>query len=464
MAKNDNLKDFLTDVADAIREKKGTTDLINPQDFSAEIASIETGGGGESGGGVSVPEKDVNFRDYDGTILHSYTKAQFLALSELPQLPTQKGLICQEWNWSLEDAKSYVAEYGMLEVGATYITDDGKTRLYIRIGQSNQRTVLVRYKQSIANGVEVDWGDGTEPETAASTSYLSLSHDYSDSGDYIITLNVIDGSVTLGNNSTSYGVMGSNSDTNIYLLCRLMRVEIGRGVGFIDKGTFVNCYNLQSITLPNHIQSIGSSAFALCESLSYVCVPNGATNLGEYSFQECSCLSGISLSNSLTTACNSRTFVDCYALKAVTIPSKATSISQYCCSNCRSLQKVVIPNSINSIGSRAFEGCASLYALHLPEITSIPGNMAIRCLSLESIVIPKSVTSIGNYAFQNAKILAVIDCRSLTIIPTLSGSAAFGGLQTFKIIVPDELYDSWIEASNWSTYASNIVKASEYTD
>jgi len=45
MAKNDNLKDFLTDVANAIREKKGTTDLINPQDFAAEIASIQSGGG-----------------------------------------------------------------------------------------------------------------------------------------------------------------------------------------------------------------------------------------------------------------------------------------------------------------------------------------------------------------------------------------------------------------------------------
>ena len=46
MAKNDNLTDFLTDVADAIRAKKGTTSKINPQDFSSEIASIETGGGG----------------------------------------------------------------------------------------------------------------------------------------------------------------------------------------------------------------------------------------------------------------------------------------------------------------------------------------------------------------------------------------------------------------------------------
>lgn len=44
MAKDNNIQDFLTDVADAIREKKGTTDLINPQDFSSEITSIQSGG------------------------------------------------------------------------------------------------------------------------------------------------------------------------------------------------------------------------------------------------------------------------------------------------------------------------------------------------------------------------------------------------------------------------------------
>ena len=43
MAKNNNLTDFLTDVATAIRTKKGTSALINPQNFSSEIASIETG-------------------------------------------------------------------------------------------------------------------------------------------------------------------------------------------------------------------------------------------------------------------------------------------------------------------------------------------------------------------------------------------------------------------------------------
>lgn len=50
MAKNDNVKDFCKDIADAIREKKGTSELINPQDFSAEIKSISGGGGSEGGG------------------------------------------------------------------------------------------------------------------------------------------------------------------------------------------------------------------------------------------------------------------------------------------------------------------------------------------------------------------------------------------------------------------------------
>lgn len=43
MSKLDNLADFLTDLANAIRAKKGTSANINAQDFSSEIASIPTG-------------------------------------------------------------------------------------------------------------------------------------------------------------------------------------------------------------------------------------------------------------------------------------------------------------------------------------------------------------------------------------------------------------------------------------
>jgi hypothetical protein len=70
------------------------------------------------------------FRDYDGTIVYSYTKEQVAELTSLPVGPTHGGLLFQKWNWSLSNIKSYVNKYGYVEVGATYITDDGKTRIY----------------------------------------------------------------------------------------------------------------------------------------------------------------------------------------------------------------------------------------------------------------------------------------------------------------------------------------------
>lgn len=45
MAKDNNLGDFLTDIANAIRAKKGTSESINAQDFANEIASLEGNGG-----------------------------------------------------------------------------------------------------------------------------------------------------------------------------------------------------------------------------------------------------------------------------------------------------------------------------------------------------------------------------------------------------------------------------------
>jgi len=45
MAKNDNLQDFVVDLGEGIKQKKGypASQKINPQDFRSEIASIQTG-------------------------------------------------------------------------------------------------------------------------------------------------------------------------------------------------------------------------------------------------------------------------------------------------------------------------------------------------------------------------------------------------------------------------------------
>lgn len=63
----ESTRDLCLSVADAIREKKGTSELINPQDFAKEIASIEGGGSG-GGGGSNVEYLDLSGLEQRGFI------------------------------------------------------------------------------------------------------------------------------------------------------------------------------------------------------------------------------------------------------------------------------------------------------------------------------------------------------------------------------------------------------------
>ena len=454
MAKNDNLKDFLTDVADAIREKKGTTDLINPQSFSDEIRAFEIGGGG---GGGAASANAVNFRDYDGTILHSYSKDEFLALSELPQLPTQKGLICQEWNYTLEDAKSYVADYGVLDIGATYITDDGKTRLYITIAAEGRMNVPLMLQQSVSEGVIVDWGDGNT-ETFSGTSATTLRHTYSKVGDYVISLEVINGNLTL-KGSASCGII---MDAIKAYGNMLQKVEIGNNITNIGENAFYNCYSLTSVVIPDNVKVIGTRAFYNCYSLTYVVIPNGIKDFGQNVFEYCYSLTSIVIPNSVTSIEN-YAFHECYSFASIIIPNSVTSIGSYAFQRCYSLTSVVIPNSVISIRNYAFYFCHSLISIVIPNgVSSITSYSLGACVSLVSIVIPNSVKTIGAYALMGSSV-PFYDFSTHTSVPTLSNVSAFSNISSdSKIIVPDALYDEWITATNWSSYANIIIKQSEY--
>lgn len=87
-------------------------------------------------------ESDINFWDYDGTLLYSWTLAELAKKTELPPLPSHDGLICQGWNWTLQDIKDAGRE---LDIGALYITDDGKTRLYVDVDTETWDDFVLNY-------------------------------------------------------------------------------------------------------------------------------------------------------------------------------------------------------------------------------------------------------------------------------------------------------------------------------
>ena len=248
-------------------------------------ALCEKNAGSTGGGSSSASPKDVSFYDYDGTIVASYSLSEAQSLTTLPDGPTHPGLTFQGWNYTLDKVKAFTRP---MNVGAMYITDDGKTRLHIRVAAEGRMNVPLYISQTVANGVTIDWGDGSVTQTLAGTGNVNTKHTYANIGDYVITLDPVDGcTLGLGSGSSSYCLMGSTND-NGRVYCNMMQaVRIGDGVTRIGDYAFNNCDSLVSIVIPNGVTSIGKLAFNNCYSLASITIPDSVTSIGNSAFSNC---------------------------------------------------------------------------------------------------------------------------------------------------------------------------------
>ena len=308
-----------------------------------QVEGIFAGGGGETP--ASANWNDVTFIDYDGSALYSYTLAEAQELTELPALPSHDGLVCQGWNWTLEAIKALNLP---VTVGAMYITDDDATRLHIRIATIGRMNVPLYIGQTVANGVSIDWGDGSAAETLTGTGNVNTSHAYAEPGDYIISLMPQDGcTLSFGDGSSTHCVMGPTGNNSMVYCNMLQKVYIGDGVTSIGNGAFYNCYSLASITIPNGVTYIKADAFRYCYSLASITIPDGVTSIGNYAFGYC------------------------YSLASITIPDGVTSINNAAFRYCYSLASITIPDGVTSIGA-AFGDCYGMRYYDLSACTTIP--------------------------------------------------------------------------------------------
>ncbi|MDD6937430.1 MAG: leucine-rich repeat domain-containing protein [Clostridiales bacterium] len=448
----------LVSVANAIRTKGGTSEtLVFPAGFVSAVQAIQAGGGGTM---PSASSKDVNFYDYNGTLLYSYTLEEAQALTALPDGPVHDGLVFDGWNYSLESVKILTRP---VNIGAMYSTDDGTTRIYIHLEDGRISPTL----GICPNGtVTVDWGDGTTPDILTGTSLTTVqwapTHNYVSSGDYVIKLTV-DGEAQLYGSSSSNGYAyilryGSASDTrNRVYQNSILKVEIGAGIR-IGTYAFSYCYSLSSITIPDSVTSIGTYAFSYCSSLSSITIPDGVTSIGNNAFYNCYSLSSITIPDGVTSI-GSGAFSYCYSLSSITIPYGVTSIGNNAFSYCSSLSSITIPDGVISIGTHAFRDCYSLSSITIPDgVTSIGTYAFYNCYSLSSITIPNGVTSIETYAFYYCYGIGYYDFTALSAVPTLSNTNSFTGItDDCKIRVPATLAEEWKAATNWATYADYIV-------
>ncbi len=296
--------------------------------------------------------------------------------------------------------------------------EDGNTHLWITLEEGRTSPML----GVCPNGtVTVDWGDGTTPDVLTGTSISSVkwtpTHNYAEPGDYVITLTV-EGTMGFYGTSTTdehSGILrysnGADSRNLVYQNA-VYRVEIGNSVTSIGIYAFASCYSLENVVISGSVTSIGVNGFSYCYSLENVVIPDSVTSIGNSAF-----------------------------------------------TSCYSLKNVVISGSVKSIGSRVFEACRSLENVVIPDsVTSIDSNAFSNCRSLANVVISGSVTSIGGNAFGWCSGVRYYDFTNHAAVPTLSATTSFNNISAdCEFCVPEALYDEWIAATNWTTYADKIV-------
>ena len=172
----------------------------------------------------------------------------------------------------------------------------------------------------------------------------------------------------------------------------IKKVVIESGVTHIGGCLLYGCSNLNVVSIPNSVTSIGAGAFGGgCKSLTNITLPNSVTSIGEFAFEGCTSLKNITLPNSITKI-EDRVFSGCQSLTNITLPNSITSISQGLFLGCEKLTSITIPNSVTSIGEDAFEYCTSLTSITIPNsVTSIGEDAFQYCDELTSITIKKSL-------------------------------------------------------------------------
>jgi hypothetical protein len=121
----------------------------------------------------------------------------------------------------------------------------------------------------------------------------------------------------LGNSENPYMVLTAAMNNDI------ISCNIHQDTKIIFGSSFSFCYNLQSITIPNHVTTIGDRAFSGCTRLQSITIPYSVTTIGNYAFKYCT-----------------------------------------------NLQNITVPYSVTAIGYHAFEYCTNLQSIMFEDITT----------------------------------------------------------------------------------------------
>ena len=187
-----------------------------------------------------------------------------------------------------------------------------------------------------------------------------------------------------------------------------------------------------TVTIPTKvgawvIRGVHQFAFQDNTTVKTIHVPDGVTvySLGGCNVETVNC--------SANAGVGSGAFENCAKLKTVVLPENMEAVPSSMFAGCVSLVSVDLPDGIEAIGEAAFSGCTALTELVLPDaVKEIRSRAFLNCSNLKSINIPANVETIGAEEPFGG-------CRNLAEIKVEDGNTVFyndaaGNLCTDKVI------------------------------
>lgn len=453
---NENtLSSKLNRIDSAMLSIRNTT---NTQEASVEEVVSEVGATVEKNAAleqlVSTIEPDVTLFDYDGTVLYTYLKDDFLKLETLPENPSHEDLTAKGWSWTLEDAKEYLQTNNKLDIGQIYDLENHSLKLKVKLikGFLNP-SMYFRIKGT----VEINWGDGTtstKTSSDASTNTI-ISHTYAEPGEYTIYVDC-NASFTIPTIFSKYAIFSGKSGCSGptaagYARC-IKEIYFGKNMGTLAGYGCSDFTNLEVCLLPSSCTEIPNYFFSECAALKAFVGPN--INTLNWSSFIASGIEKISVPN--TTLLKTYVFSGCPRLKHIALP-KVTSIGAESFDICDSLEEISMP-LLEEIPSAAFGDCRHLKSLDFPKVATIGDTAFQNCRNLKEVCFPLA-TSIGNSTFKDCRNLKRVDAPLLTSI----GGQAFGDCHNL-VEVPLENLTLLNSQSFWECHRLNALSFPNVTE
>ena len=169
----------------------------------------------------------------------------------------------------------------------------------------------------------------------------------------------------------------------------------------IPRSSFADCTNLKSITFGKGLQTIGENAFQY-SGLESLVLPDSLESIGAYAFSGCAKLKSLYVPASITQWGNN-VFTSCDALEELTLADGLTTLGYSMFNHLDSLKTVTIPGSIQSIPKNTFY-FSGIETLILEEGVEVIEEYAFGyCRSLKEIHLPNTLTTVKDDAFRDAE-------------------------------------------------------------